>query len=212
MTRIVSIWLLAAVLGLSACGVTDRMGKRVDDSWAADMLFSSEDQVVLTVDGGNELNPDESGQPLSVVVRIYQLTALERFLAVDPDGLWDAPEASLGTTLLDVRELTVRPGLGQIERWPMLPTSQYIAVAAFFRNSTEGLWKVAFTANSFRKDGIWFSSNGARVLIDKNSISAERGSDVLNQQTFPKGAFESGHTEAGKITNPSDSITDVINE
>jgi len=58
----------AMIMVLTACGVTDRVGKRVDDTWAGDMLFDDNEKVILTSDGGNQLNPDESGKPLSVVV------------------------------------------------------------------------------------------------------------------------------------------------
>lgn len=208
--RILSV--LVIVFGLSACGVTDRVGKRVDDTWAGDMLFSSDDEVVLTVDGGKELNLDESGQPLSVVVRMYQLTSLERFVSVDPERLWEAPEDSLGATLLDVRELTLLPGMGQIERWPMVAKAQYIGVAAFFRSGADTRWKVAFGADSFRKDGIWFSSDGGRILVDQNRISTERGVDVLNVPRTQGTVVKTSDQHAQNLENPLESATDVFNE
>ncbi|MNC57090.1 hypothetical protein D3C75_1067290 [compost metagenome] len=54
-------------------------------------------------------------------------------------------------------------------------------MAAFFRDEQDARWKVAFDANSLRKDGIWFSSDGLRVLVDNTEISAMRGVDVLNK-------------------------------
>jgi type VI secretion system protein VasD len=173
--------LLATVsLGVAACGVTDRIGKRVDDTWAGDMLFKSDDKLVLTTDAGNRLNPDASGTPLSVVVRVYQLTSLERFAAADADSLWDTPKHALGNTLLDSEELVLLPGFGQVNRWPLAPAAGYVAVAAFFRDTPQDShWKAAFTADSWRKDGIWFSTKGSRVLIDNNEILAIGGGDLL---------------------------------
>nr|GFD06637.1 hypothetical protein [Tanacetum cinerariifolium] len=54
-------------------------------------------------------------------------------------------------------------------------------VAAFFRSEEKSRWKVAFDANSLRKDGIWFSSDGLRVLVDNNQMVAVRGDDVLKK-------------------------------
>ncbi|WDY60272.1 type VI secretion system lipoprotein TssJ [Pseudomonas sp. PSKL.D1] len=170
----------ALLVALAGCGVTDRIGKRMEDSWAADMVADSE-KVILTSDGGNQLNPDADGKPLSVVMRVYQLTDLERFAATDADTLWDAPEKALGNTLVEARELTLLPGIGQIDQWPLAKSARYVGVAAFFRNEQDARWKVAFDANSLRKDGIWFSSDGLRVLVDKTEISAMRGVDVLNK-------------------------------
>lgn len=212
MSRILSLLVLVSVIGLSACGVTDRMGKRVGDTWAGDMLFSSDDEIVLTVDGGNELNLDASGKPLSVVMRMYQLTTLERFGSVDPELLWEAAEPSLGETLLDVRELTLLPGMGQIERWPMVTNAQYIGVAAFFRSGSDGLWKVAFSADAFRKDGIWFSSTGGRILVDQDTISAERGVDILNMPRKTDAALTVSDKPVILLETTPDSVMDAINE
>ncbi|MDB6141980.1 MAG: hypothetical protein JWP80_1024 [Pseudomonas sp.] len=208
--RIVSV--LVLVFGLSACGVTDRVGKKVGDTWAGDMLFSSDAEVVLTVDGGNDLNLDESGKPLSVVVRMYQLTTLERYVSVNSEHLWETPEAALGGTLLDVRELTLLPGMGQIERWPLVANAQYIGVAAFFRSGIDSRWKVAFAADAFRKDGIWFSSEGGRVLVDQNTVSVERGVDVLTVPRTQDIAETVGDQNAQPLENALDLATDAINE
>ncbi|MFJ4065663.1 type VI secretion system lipoprotein TssJ [Pseudomonas sp. NPDC089996] len=170
----------ALLLALAGCGVTDRIGKRMDDSWAADMLADSE-KVILTSDGGNQLNPDVEGKPLSVVMRVYQLTDLERFAATDAETLWDAPDKALGSTLVEAREITLLPGIGQIDQWPLAKSARYVGVAAFFRDEQDARWKVAFDADSLRKDGIWFSSDGLRVLVDKTEISATRGVDILNK-------------------------------
>ena len=172
---------VAMIAVLSACGVTDRVGKRVDDTWAGDMLFDDNEKVILTSDGGNQLNPDESGKPLSVVIRVYQLTSLERFSSIDADTLWDDPQKALGSTLLENREITLLPGMGQVDKWPLNKAAGYVGVAAFFRSEENSRWKVAFDANSLRKDGIWFSSDGLRVLVDNNTVSAMGGVDVLNK-------------------------------
>jgi type VI secretion system protein VasD len=172
---------MAMMMALTACGVTDRVGKRVDDTWAGDMLFDDNEKVILTSDGGNQLNPDESGKPLSVVIRVYQLTSLERFSSIDADTLWDDPQKALGNTLLENREITLLPGMGQVDKWPLNKAAGYVGVAAFFRSEENSRWKVAFDAESLRKEGIWFSSDGLRVLVDNNTVSAMGGVDVLNK-------------------------------
>lgn len=172
---------VAMMMALTACGVTDRVGKRVDDTWAGDMLFDDNEKVILTSDGGNQLNPDESGKPLSVVIRVYQLTSLERFSSIDADTLWDDPQKALGNTLLENREITLLPGMGQVDKWPLNKAAGYVGVAAFFRAEENSRWKVAFDAESLRKEGIWFSSDGLRVLVDNNTVSAMGGVDVLNK-------------------------------
>jgi type VI secretion system protein VasD len=183
---------VALLATLAACGVTDRVGKRVHDTWAGDMLYADTEQVVLTADGGNQLNPDPAGAPLSVVLHVYQLDALERFASADASSLWGSPEKALGNTLVEGHELTLLPGLGQVNRWPLNKAARYVGVAAFFRDEAGGRWKVAFDADSLRKDGIWFSTDGLRVLVDRNEVVAMRGMDVLSTakaQTGPADAL-----------------------
>jgi len=197
---------LAAVLTLAGCGVTERIGKRMDDSWAADLLADSE-QLILTSDAGTQLNPGHDGTPLSVVMRVYQLTDLQRFSTSDANTLWLDVHKALGETFVESREITLLPGLGQVDRWPLLESTRYIGVAAFFRDERSARWKVAFDAGSLRKDGIWLRSGGLRVLADRTELAALRGVDVLDRpQAIPdpgpvadlEQASEHGHS----IFNP----------
>lgn len=176
-----SLALITTIALLAACGVTDRVGKRVDDTWAGDMLFSDNEKLILTSDGGNNLNIDDTGEPLSVVLRVYQLGALERFTSIDSDSLWAAPEKALGNTLIESNEITLLPGMGQVNQWPLNKATRYVGVAAFFHTEEMGNWKVAFDAESIRKDGIWFSSDGLRVLVDSNYMVATQGNDVMDK-------------------------------
>ncbi|MBA1245057.1 type VI secretion system lipoprotein TssJ [Pseudomonas japonica] len=199
---------MALVCGLMACGVSDRIGKQVDGTWAGDMLHADNEQVVLTSDGGDQLNPDATGAPLSVVLRVYQLAALERFASASADGLWHMPNQVLGNSLIENHELTVLPGLGQVDKWPLNKAARYVGVAAFFRENTDARWKVAFDANSLRKDGILFSSNGMRVLVNRNEVMATRGIDVLGKPKALEPSAESlkssgPHDTAGPLTSIS---------
>jgi type VI secretion system protein VasD len=71
---------------------------------------------------------------------------------------------------------------------------------------------VAFAADSFRKDGIWFSSDGGRILVDQNRILTERGVDVLNVPRTQGPVVKTSDQHAQTLENPLDSATDVFNE
>ena len=85
----VVLGLLILSLGVAGCGVSDRLGKRVEGTWIGDILFSHTDRVKLSFEGADYLNPDERDRSLSVVVRIYQLNSLDRFRSAGSDQLWD---------------------------------------------------------------------------------------------------------------------------
>src|SRR6188508_194117 len=67
--------------------------------------------VRITLLPSDRLNPDESGAPLSVIVRVYQLRNRERFERADFRALWKNDEKILEGDLLERREITVYPDI-----------------------------------------------------------------------------------------------------
>jgi|GEM_PF-1839279 len=167
-------------LAVAACGLSERIGKRVEDAWIGDILFSHSDRVKLRFEGADYLNPDGRDRPLSAVVRIYQLRSLDKFRSIGTDQLWDDGAQALAGTLLDMQEITVVPGKVKEGEWPMAEAARYVAVAAFFRNELGARWKVALPADDMRKDGLLFSTDGARLLLEGNTLLVVRGQDSLH--------------------------------
>jgi type VI secretion system protein VasD len=176
----VVLGVLVLSLGVVGCGVSDRLGKRVEGTWVGDILFSHTDRVKLGFEGADYLNPDERDRSLSVVVRIYQLSSLDKFRSAGSDQLWDDGARALAGSLLDTREITLVPGKTKEEEWPMAVAARYVAVAAFFRNERGARWKVALPADDMRKDGVLFSTDGGRLLLEGNTVVVVRGRDSLH--------------------------------
>jgi len=185
-----ALGVLVLALGVAGCGVGDRVGKQVEGTWVGDILFSQTDKVKLHLEGADYLNPDDRDQSLSVVVRVYQLSSLDKFRSASSQDLWDHGPETLGNTALDIRELTVVPGKIKDGEWPMAVAARYIGVAAFFRDELKARWKVALRADDLRKDGVLFSGDGARLLIEGNTLVVVRGRDILHSLNAPATASE----------------------
>ncbi|WP_414501993.1 type VI secretion system lipoprotein TssJ [Zymobacter sp. IVIA_5232.4 C2] len=170
--------ILLSIFGLAGCGVGSRVGDQMDGG-LGDMLFSRDKVTTVQLKGDENLNPDPSGKPLSVVVRIYQLNAVDAFRNADMAALWSDSKGVLGESLLSERTVTVVPKGTAKDSSKLSPDAQFIGVAAFFRNSTGAAWHVAFSAQALRKDGILFSSDGVQLTLKDNRINIERGTDVL---------------------------------
>lgn len=168
---------LIAVL-LAGCGVADRVGNRFDGSWAGD-LFGNQERVRVAVEGSDELNPDVAGEPLSVVLRIYQLSERPPFVMTSPRQLWQNTEEVLGSSLVSQRELIVLPGEQRVDVAMLDPQTQYVGVAAFFRNVVNDEWQVLFDAETLRRDGLLSASEGVRLRLVEDRIEVERGSNLL---------------------------------
>ncbi|WP_084004477.1 type VI secretion system lipoprotein TssJ [Terasakiispira papahanaumokuakeensis] len=175
---IAAIALLSASLSLVGCGVASRMGQQVDGSWAGDMLFSDSPQMNVAIEADEAVNPDPMGQPLSVVLRIYQLRELQGFAQASMDQLWSDDEQVLADGMVSRREVTVLPDESVEDSAKLSPQAQYVGVAAFFRNPAGGSWRVAFDADAIRDDGILWSSDGVRLRLEGDRIEVVEGADL----------------------------------
>ncbi|WP_417329782.1 type VI secretion system lipoprotein TssJ [Halomonas cupida] len=165
--------LLVAILSslLAGCGISGRVGKQFDGT-VGDILFDQNEKVVVTLEGDEYLNPDADDNPLSVVVRIYQLDSLTAFNAASPQLLWQDSGEALGDSLLSEREVVMLPQGEVVDSAPMAVETRYIAVAAFFRQVPDNRWRLVFDAAEMRKDGILTSPDGVTVHLAGHHIEA----------------------------------------
>jgi type VI secretion system protein VasD len=108
--------------------------------------------VELKLEAGPRINLDSRGNPLSVVVRTYQLKDLGEFskLTVEKASS-DRPAAELvGQDLVSSVEYTVVPGTTAVKTESLKPETQYVAIVALFRQPDPQFWRVALAAKSLR--------------------------------------------------------------
>ncbi|WP_251979170.1 type VI secretion system lipoprotein TssJ [Salinicola avicenniae] len=176
--RVVGITLL--LMTIAGCGVADRVGNRFGDTWAGE-LFGNQERVRVTVESDAALNPDVEGEPLSVVLRIYQLSELAPFATASPRQLWSDGNAVLGESQLSHRELTLLPAERKVDQAALEPQAQYVGVAAFFRRAGGEAWRVAFSADELRNDGLLGASEGVMLKLAGDTIEVERGDNLLSR-------------------------------
>ncbi|HYK89258.1 MAG TPA: type VI secretion system lipoprotein TssJ, partial [Acidobacteriota bacterium] len=82
------------------------------------------------------INPDPSGQPLSVVVRIYQLKDKGRLESADYPSIWKSDRETLSDDFLDRQERVVQPGTQEMLEIKTNPAAAYLGIVALFRNPT----------------------------------------------------------------------------
>lgn len=89
----------------------------------------------------NTLNPDLKGDPLPVVVRVYQLTDKGAFESATFNQLWKSDQAALGKTLLTRNEVIINPGSKSKVELDRNDKTRYVGVVAIFRNPVEQKWR-----------------------------------------------------------------------
>jgi type VI secretion system protein VasD len=97
--------------------------------------------VNMVVAAAPNVNPDPSGQALSVVVRIYQLKDKGRLEAADYNAIWRTDKETLSDDFLDRQERVVQPGTQEMLEIKANPMATYLGVVALFRNPSGDTWR-----------------------------------------------------------------------
>lgn len=104
------------------------------------------------------INRDSSGNPLSVVIHVYQLEASEEFSKMTFDTLASGrpPAELLGKDLLEKNEVLLVPGAIYTSTEKLREEAKHIGVVAFFRHPEQHYWRFLVDANAVRKNGLQF--------------------------------------------------------
>lgn len=104
--------------------------------------------VAIQLDAAPDVNSDENGNGLAIVVRVYQLQDSAAFLSSPHTAFFD-PEHErrmLGNALLGVRDLTLLPGQTLHFTEVMMEGARYLGIVAFFRKRSGERWRLAFVS------------------------------------------------------------------
>jgi type VI secretion system protein VasD len=98
-------------------------------------------RVNMVLAAAPNVNPDSSGQALSVVVRVYQLKDKGRLEAADFNAVWKSDRDILSDDFLDLQEYVVQPGAQELLEIRANPLAAYLGVVALFQNHTGNTWR-----------------------------------------------------------------------
>jgi len=119
---------LAALLALNGCS-----------------LFGGESApapVAVTVTAGARLNPDDSGQSLPTVIRIYQLKAASKAEGAMFEDLYRRDKEVLGEDLLQVDEVVLSPGETARKTVAGDKGARAVMVLGVFRRPSGNGWRI----------------------------------------------------------------------
>lgn len=127
--------------------------------------------VRVTLLPTGRLNPDESGAPLSVIVRVYQLKNRERFERADFRALWKNDEKVLEGDLLERQEVTVYPETQtsvelQVDQKKGV---QFLGVMALFRKPEGELWRQITSSDV--SSWVPFRTPRVKFILDEHKLT-----------------------------------------
>lgn len=120
---------VVVVVGLAGCGGTQSPACNIPEQ--GNLLIYATDRV----------NPDENGQALPTIVRVYQLTNLGSLELASFEDIWENAEETLGDTMLVEDEVTIYPGQRVTRAFERDPAANYIVGVAIVRRPSGASWR-----------------------------------------------------------------------
>jgi type VI secretion system protein VasD len=98
-------------------------------------------RVNMMVNAESNINQDAGGQPLSVIVRVYQLKDKGRLESADYNAILKSDTQALAGDLLENQERILKPGAQEIMEIRANPAANYLGIVALFRNPSGDKWR-----------------------------------------------------------------------
>lgn len=133
----------------------------------------------VVVQAGGHLNPDDGGNALATVVRVYQLKRDTKLVEASVDDVADKGKEVLGDDVVGQDEMMLQPGETQERTLARAPDTAFIAVVGLFRKPTGNGWRAiyrlpAFDTNHCHARPAAAGKKGAAVtfVLDESRVDA----------------------------------------
>ena len=98
--------------------------------------------VQVMLKAGKPMNPDDSGQSFPTIVRVYLLKGATTLDTAGADEVLRGDRELLGADLLDMQEVTIRPGGYERISFKRQDDARAVAVVALFRSPVGNSWRL----------------------------------------------------------------------
>lgn len=156
--------------------------------------------VSLVVGAGSRINPNEDGEALPTVVRVYQMRGELAAEDVDSGEMWKSEKAEeLGEDFLAVDELTLAPDSRDLRTIPLKEDATHLMAAGLFRESVGRTWYTLYEIPRRHPDNVCARDPVGKnipdpcffVYLDRSEVTGGEmppaGFDVQNVECAPLG-------------------------
>jgi type VI secretion system protein VasD len=116
----------------------------------------------MTIAASEDANPDSSGRPSPIVVRVYQLKTDAAFTAAEFFPLFDDEQRVLGAELISRDEFVLAPAETRTLDVAFSGEARYVGAVAAFRDIRNAQWRVLVPAP---RKGLTVAVEKARILL-----------------------------------------------
>ena len=134
---------------------------------------TGEHTVLVRLNTGTVLNSTEDGEPLALLVRIYQLKTDTGFATLGYDQFIERTDEKrlLGDDLVSVRELTLLPGKTYALEEKMPADAKVLGIVALFHTPAASRWKYAFDPEASRDEGITLGFHACSITVGTGTLT-----------------------------------------
>jgi type VI secretion system protein VasD len=100
-------------------------------------------QAAVELHAASTLNPDDSGRPSPLRLRLYELKSVSAFNSADFNSLYQHDKEVLGGDLVVLEEIQVQPGMQKSFTRTLGPDSKFLAVLAPYRKIEQAGWRAS---------------------------------------------------------------------
>ncbi len=138
-----SIAALIAALLATACG---KAPPPVPPALTIAAAPDAKTSAPLTITASADANPDRTGRPSPVVVRVYQLKTDAAFSAASFADLYENEEKALGAELISRDEFVMEPKQSRTLNVAIAGDTRFVGAIAAFRDIQNAEWRVLVPA------------------------------------------------------------------
>jgi type VI secretion system protein VasD len=152
------------ILTIAGCGIAQSVKTGSVD--AAKWAFTTQVKTMnLDLTSRSSLNTSAAGQPLSTVLRVYQLKTPQAFQQLDYAQLQSNDLDALKPDLLGTTDVVLRPNATASISEPMSEDAQFVAIVAFFRDDgRDSTWRLLIPKKQ------WKATDPVKVEVRDNSL------------------------------------------
>ena len=131
-------------------------------------------EAVLTISAAVDANPDSTGRPSPIVVRLYQLKGDGAFERVEFFGLFDDDQQALGADLVDRSEFMLTPSEERTVKVAVNAETRFVGALAAFRDIRNAQWRAIVPTWSEGTKHVTVSIERARIVATVGEPQSDR--------------------------------------
>ncbi|KIG09302.1 putative lipoprotein [Caballeronia concitans] len=134
--------------------------------------------VRISVNALDGVNPDHTGRPSPVVVRVYELKTTAAFDSADFFTLYGKDQATLGGDLNAKNEFLLKPGESRSVEQTVQPGTKFVGVMAAYRDIERSRWRITEPVPPNQTTVMNVRVDAADVSIAAQAVPAAVGKKV----------------------------------